>query len=140
MSRVLGILMLTFASLGLLFTIILAALGPGWLQAPHWLALELGVSATHLVAAVGACGYKPWARAMATVYAVLTVVVGILLLGATPGCLQPPPEAPAGHSPFMHGLDHMLTQGLLMLAAWLQVGLRLIWALLVLVLMNTRKP
>ncbi len=140
MSRVLGILMLTFAGLGLLFTISLAALGSGWLPAPGWLALELGVSATHVAAAVGALGHKPWARAMATVYAVMTVVVGILLLGAPQGCLQVPPEAPAGHSPFMHGLDHMLTQGLLVLAMWLQLGLRLIWAVLILVLMNTRKP
>lgn len=128
--RIMGILMLTFGGLGLLWTLGMVSEGPRSLMSGYWLVLQLAVSAVHLTAGALALRHHPVAPLVASIYGATTFLAGIAVL---PPICQPLPEAPAGASPFMHGLDYMLT----VLAIYAQLFCRVMWAVLVVVLMNT---
>lgn len=128
--RVIGSSMLCFGALGVVWTVFLATEEPETLGAGAWLVLEMGVSALHLAAGAAAIRRHRSAPLLAGIYAGATILVGLLLL---PPMCRPPPEAPEDRSPMMEGLDHMVTG----LAIWAQVGLRVVWALIAAIAMNT---
>jgi hypothetical protein len=130
-----GILMLCFGGLGLLHTLALSALLLGRVHGGDWLVLELTISALHLAAGVTALRYHRAAPPLATIYGAATVLVGIAVV-LSHAC-QPIPAAPDGQSPFMHGIGHAMEEALIGLAILVQVGLRTVWAIVAVVIMNS---